>query len=195
MEAITLNKKILIALILVVGVIVSFGGYYAYGEYTSLKYNELLNQSDSAWLSAYNDLNQTNPETKSYEANIQLVKSAMNSTDQAISLSEQMVQNAPDKATKEYASIRLDMYKQAKKAEELYLKMFEDMQTSGIFAVLGYVDTMKKEMNSIQKNMETDNTQLNTLVTHDSQLKQRLIGVLGEKRVNESLSYNGSVKL
>ncbi|HEX3014321.1 MAG TPA: hypothetical protein VHO92_08625, partial [Methanobacterium sp.] len=80
-------------------------------------------------------------------------------------------------------------------AEELYLKMFEDIQTSGIFAVLGYVDTMKKEMNSIQKNIETDNTQLNTLVTHDSQLKQRLIGVLGEKRVNESLSYNGSVKL
>lgn len=195
MEAITLNKKILIALILVVVVIVSFGGYYAYGEYTSLKYNELLNQSDSAWLSAYNDLNQTNPETKSYETNIQLVKSAMNSTDQAISLSEQMVQNAPDKATKEYASMRLDMYKQAKKAEELYLKMFEDIQTSGIFAVLGYVDTMKKEMNSIQKNIETDNTQLNTLVTHDSQLKQRLIGVLGEKRVNESLSYNGSVKL
>ncbi|HEX3012720.1 MAG TPA: hypothetical protein VHO92_00405, partial [Methanobacterium sp.] len=157
-----MNKKILIALILVVVVIVSFGGYYAYGEYTSLKYNELLNQSDSAWLSAYNDLNQTNPETKSYETNIQLVKSAMNSTDQAISLSEQMVQIAPDKATKEYASIRLDMYKQAKKAEELYLKMFEDIQTSGIFAVLGYVDTMKKEMNSIQKNIETDNTQLNT---------------------------------
>lgn len=181
-----INQKIWIPLVLVIVIIAAVGGYFGYQEYQSATYNSLLNQSESNFLQAKTSLNQTG-EKLSYETNINKIKQSMSYTDQAINETAQMISVAPDNATKKYAEIRNDQFKIAKQVEEMYLRLYEDIKTSGIFGAMSTIQTFKNETESISKKMSDDQNQLISLVNNNPELKQRLTQALGEKRVKELL--------
>ena len=175
-----------IPLILVIVIIIAAGGYYGYQEYQATVYDNLLNQSESSFIQIKDNLNQTG-EKLSYETNIGKIKQSINYTDQAINETAQMINVAPDNVTKKYAEIRNDQFKLVKQVEEMYLRVYEDIQTSGIFGAMNSIKTLKNETNSIGAKMSNDQNQLITLVNTNPELKQRLTQVLGEKEVKELL--------
>lgn len=181
-----INRKMWIPLILVIVVIVAAGGYYGYQEYQATAYDNLLNQSEGSFVQIKDNLNQTG-EKLSYETNIGKIKQSINYTDQAINETAQMINIAPDNVTKKYAEIRNDQFKLVKQVEEMYLRVYEDIQTSGIFGAMSSIKTLKNETNSISAKMSDDQNQLITLVNTNPELKQRLTQILGEKKVKELL--------
>jgi chromosome segregation ATPase len=180
----------LIAVVLIV--ILGVGGYFGYEEYRSMSYNDNLKKSDDSWRSAKSAILQTDIETKSYDTNIEHIKAAMNSTDQAINHTQEMIDIAPDNATREFGNIRIQQYRESKKIMELYLRLVEDLQSSGIWSAYATVDTMEKEMDSINANLDSLQLQLIELIESNPDLKSRLNNVLGEGRVNDMSSQPGN---
>jgi hypothetical protein len=185
-----MNKGLLAAIIVIIALVAVVGGYYGYGYYKSNTYNDLLVKTEGengTLFQAGNFLNETNFTTKSYETNIQSVKQAINLTDVTINETQSMVDIAPDNATKEYAQLRLKQYKNFRQIQEMYLKLYEDIKVSGIFAAIGSVGTINNETTRLANEMNTDQNTLVNLVNSNPELKNRLYQTLGEKRANELL--------
>lgn len=187
-----MDKKYLALMCVAIILAVSVGGFYGFKEYQSYTYDQNLKKSDELWLNAKESIGQTDIETKSYETNIELIKDSMNKTDLAINYTQVMLSNAPDNATKEYAQIRINQYNESKKIIEMYLKFNEDLKSSGIFGVLGTMDTFNKELDKITSNLKNYQNELIKLVNSNPELKARLNKVLGENRVKEIITAPGT---
>ena len=186
-----MNKGLLAGIIVLVAFVVVIGGYYGYGEYKSMTYNDLMKQvdgSDGSIVQARNAYNEINETTKSYETNINNVKKGMELTDQSINGTKQMMDIAPDEATFEYARIRNSQFIIMKNVEELVLRLFEEMQSGNIFTAAAYAETMNTELTNLEQQMDTEQTALVNLVNSNPELKERMISNLGESRTNEILT-------
>jgi len=185
-----MNKGILAGIIVIIAIVAVVGGYYGYGVYQSNTYNDLLLKTEGENGTLFQTgkiLNETNFTTKSYETNIGNVKQAINLTDLTINQTQDMVNIAPDNATKEYAQLRLKQYKDLRSIEEMYLKLYEDIQASGIFGAIGTISAMTNETNRLTDEMTADQNSIISLVNSNPQLKNRLNQTLGENQTNKLL--------
>lgn len=187
-----MDSKIIIGIIVLVGVVAIVGGYYGYETYKNNAYNDLLLETDGAnGTSAQSyDLavNVTDKiDTVSYETSIKNIKNAINLNEKCINQSDEMINIAPDNATKEYAKLRKNQYINRGKIYELLLKLLEDIKANGILAASATLGTFNTESENIGKQMEKDQIALIKLVNDNPDLKKRLNEVLGEKRTKEIL--------
>ncbi len=177
-----MDKKIGAILIAVIFVVAIVGGYYGYQEYLSYTYNENLKVSSDMMNKTHETLKTVSIQNKSYDTNIQIIKDSMNYTDVAINSTQKMIGNAPDAQAKEFAELRMSNLKEMKNYEELILKVCEDMKSSGIWAVVGEMDTMTQTMDGINQRVDSNNEKISQLITATPQLKSRLMDVLGENK-------------
>ncbi len=185
-----MNKGILAGIIVIIAIVAVVGGYYGYGVYQSNTYNDLLLKTEGengTLIQTGKILNETNFTTKSYGTNIGNVKQAINLTDLTINQTQDMVNIAPDNATKEYAQLRLKQYKDLRSIEEMYLKLYEDIQASGIFGAIGTINAMTNETNRLTDEMTADQNSIISLVNSNPQLKNRLNQTLGENQTKKLL--------
>nr|WP_319372548.1 hypothetical protein [uncultured Methanobacterium sp.] len=185
-----MNKGILAGIIVIIAIVAVVGGYYGYGVYQSNTYNDLLLKTEGENGTLFQTgkiLNETNFTTKSYETNIGNVKQAINLTDLTINQTQDMVNIAPDNTTKEYAQLRLKQYKDLRNIEEMYLKLYEDIQASGIFGAIGTISAMTNETNRLTDEMTADQNSIISLVNSNPQLKNRLNQTLGENQTKKLL--------
>lgn len=175
------------ALIVIIFAFAFIGGYFGYQQYQSYTYDDLLKKSDNSWVQAKDNLSQVNITKNSYDTNIKYIQNAMNLTDQAINQTQQLINTAPDNNTNAYAQIRLTEYQNAKKLEEYALKLNEDLKSSGIFGALAMFQNSSQDINNTSMNIAAEQNQLTELINSNPTLKQRLINVLGQDRINQIL--------
>lgn len=181
-----MEKKYL-ALIGLMVIVAFLGGYFGVFQYNSVTYDDLLKKSDDNLVQARNTLLTSNITNSSYDTNIKIAQNSMNSMDQAINQSEEMVNIAPDNATKQYAQIRLQQLQNGKKLQEYYLKTLEDIKSSGILTAASLLQNNTQDINNIISQITNEQNQLIALINSNPSLNERLIKVLGKNRVNEIL--------
>ena len=163
-------------------IVVFVGGIFGYQYYQSMTYDNLLNKSESSFIESKHSFNQLEKVT-SVEEGIGRIKQSINYADQAINETAQMINVAPDNATREYAVIRNDQFKIMKQMDESYLHMLEaKMNGTG-----GTVASKPSKAKSIDTKLSDDQDRLVMLVKSNFGLKQRLTHVLGEEIVKQIL--------
>jgi hypothetical protein len=95
---------------------------------------------------------------------------------------------APDTATYQYAVIRLDELQNMSKSEDNGLRIFQDMQTNGVFAAAIDAVNLNSTITATNNNISTNQNLLIQLVNNNPPLKQRLTNILGQNTVNQMLS-------
>lgn len=181
-------KMMYIILVVVFCVIAFVGAFYGYQIYQSNTYNTLLNQSENNMLQSESYINQTSFTSGSAETNMQYIYDAENSTAAAINETEEMENVAPDTATYQYAVIRLDELQNMSKSEDNGLRIFQDMQTNGVFAAAIDAVNLNSTITATNNNISTNQNLLIQLVNNNPPLKQRLTNILGQNTVNQMLS-------
>lgn len=182
-------KKLVFGLIIVlIFVFTFFAGFLGYQQYNSYTYNNLLKQSDNNWVQAKNYVDKVNITANSYDTNIQYLQTAENLTNQAINQTQEMSNIAPDESTYAYSQIQLAKLQNAFKLEDYYLKINEDLKSSGLFATAALVQDIGKDVNSTGQNIVAEQNQLIQLVNSNPSLNNRLVDVLGQDRVNQIMS-------
>lgn len=182
-------KKLVFFLILVLIFIGTFFvGFFGYQEYNSYTYNNLLKQSDANWVQAKSLVDQVNLTSNSYDTNIQYLQSAENLTRQAINETQEMSNVAPDENTFAYAQLMLAEYQNALELEDYYLRVNEDLKSSGLLYAAAIVQNNTQDINDTGQNIVNEHNQLIQLVNSNPSLNNRLVNVLGQSRVNEILN-------
>ena len=187
-----MDNKYIALIIVVLVVIVGLGGFFAYQEQQSSNYNNNLKKSDGFWLDARASFTQINMENESSQNNINYIKDSIDFTDQAINTTQEMFKTAPDNATKEFARIRLEQFQESKKVMGLYQQIIEKMQTSGIEGAMETAKKLETQLTTSTQKLDSLQNQLIDLANSNPSLKNRLINVLGEERVNEMLQKPGT---
>lgn len=174
---------------IIVGIIsiISVGGYLAFQESQSQAYDRLLKKADYAWMDAKASFTQVDMENGTSQNNIQYINDSINFTDQAIAHTQEMVKIAPDNATKEFAMIRLEQYKESKKVMGYYLEIFETLEKKGIDEALKTATQLETKLSSSTQKLNNLQSKLIELVNSNPSLKTRLTNNLGKQRVNEML--------
>lgn len=185
---ITLEKLVFGLILVVIFIATFFAGFFGYQQYNSYTYNNLLNQSDNNWVQAKGLVDQVNITGNSYDTNIQYLQNAENLTRQAINETQQMSNVAPDDSTYAYAQIQLAEYQNALKLEDQYLKVNEDLKSSGLLSAAAMVQNNTQSINATGQNIIVEQNQLIQLVNSNPSLNKRLVNVLGQSRVNQIMS-------
>ena len=182
-------KKLVFFLILVLIFIGTFFvGFFLYLEFNSYTYNNLIKQSDANWVQAKSLVDQVNLTSNSYDTNIQYLQSAENLTRQAINETQEMSNVAPDENTFAYAQLMLAEYQNALELEDYYLRVNEDLKSSGLLYAAAIVQNNTQDINDTGQNIVNEHNQLIQLVNSNPSLNNRLVNVLGQSRVNEILN-------
>ena len=122
---------LVLGIVLILGLTAVFAVIPAYN---SMMYNSHLSKANEAVALAQTSISQAEPLTKPIDTNIKLTNQSMGYVDQAIGHTEAMSYYAPNQAAKEYADLRLKQYQEIRHWDEMAIRGYEEMKSSGTLA-------------------------------------------------------------
>jgi cytoskeletal protein RodZ len=186
-----ITKKSLAVIGCSVFVLILVGAFIIYPAYASAMYNYHFGEANKDISNAKAASSQVDALNKPLDSDIQSTEESQNYTEKAIKEFQSMSYYAPDKPSKEYADLRSKQFQEVDQWDNISIRTFQNMQSSGTLAVaLTFQSTSAPQIYSIQTDITSYQDQIVQLVESNPNLKQRRIDVLGEDTASKLGTYN-----